>query len=52
MSLRREPDPLRDADEADPPEHVGAIAAVPGVRALAVDEAILLVEAQRGCRHA
>ena len=49
---QREPDPLRHADEADPPEHVGAIAAVPGVRALAVDEAVLLVEAQRGCRHA
>ena len=42
----RQPDLLGDADEADPAQHVGVIAAVIGVRPVRRDQPVFLVEPQ------
>ena len=48
---QRQPDALGHPDEPDAPEHVGAVPAMAGLGALAVDEPVGLVEAQRGGGH-
>jgi hypothetical protein len=50
--LERQADPLREDDEGDAPQHRARVAAVPRTGALGVDQAALLVEAQRGGRDA
>ena len=50
--VERQPDPLGEDDEGDPPQHAPRIAAVARPGALGLDQPALVVVAQGGGRHA
>ena len=50
--LERQPDPLREHDEGDPPQHRPRIAAMARPGPFRPDQAAVLVEAERRCGDA